>query len=532
MIPFASQRGGGNDLATHLQNEAENEQVEVAHIRGAVAHDLHGAFAEWELQADCLTKCQNYLYSLSINPWDKINGPMSRDQYMDYIGRVEDSLGLADQPRAVVFHHKNGREHAHVVWSRIDADEGKAIQMSFDHQKLMMVTREFARDHDLVLPDGYEQSHAEKQKNRQNSLYDQHQQNNTGRTKEERMAEVTQAWRSADGPQGFVNALADMGYVLATGNRPYVLVDLHGHMSALPRMIDDKSVRSKDVVAFLEKDYPASALPTVDEAREAAARYRDQLTQHMDYEAWAAKADALKQAHLERRKSLEAEKAGLAERMAKEKAALAQKQAVEAKRLEEAVAKHEQAVAEKRAQFNPKGLMAFLGRASGAMFVRRVLHDYQDKKRHAGQADDREALAFVHQEEQCLQEKKHAALERDIERRLRNLEKVEAREFAALDQKFERARHQGLRRELNRTNIDSLSEHFRDAAGQVRGGHEGDGNAGHDIPDLTHDFDRASGADQDDGDGDGGDERDHHPRSEEHMRNRSRKKDQDRGRDR
>lgn len=532
MIPFASQRGGGNDLATHLQNEAENEQVEVAHIRGAVAHDLHGAFAEWELQADCLTKCQNYLYSLSINPWDKINGPMSRDQYMDYIGRVEDSLGLADQPRAVVFHHKNGREHAHVVWSRIDTDEGKAIQMSFDHQKLMMVTREFARDHDLILPDGYEQSHADKQKNRQNSLYDQHQQNNTGRTKEERMAEVTQAWRSADSPQGFVNALADMGYVLATGNRPYVLVDLHGHMSALPRMIDDKSVRSKDVVAFLEKDYPADALPTVDEAREAAARYRDQLTQHMDYEAWAAKADALKQSHIERRKPLEAEKAGLAEHMAKEKAALAKKQAAEAKRLEETIASQEQAVADKRAQFDPKGLMAFLGRASGAMFVRRVLHDYQDKKRHAGQVNDREALAFVHQEEQRLQDKKQAALEQDIERRLRNLEKVEAREFAALDLKFERARHQGLRQELNRTNIDSLSEHFRDAAGQVRGGHEGDGLAGHDIPDLTHEFDRASGADQDEGESDGGDERDHHPHSEEHMRSRRRKKDQDRGRDR
>ena len=37
---------------------------------------------------------------------------------MDYIARTEQALGLADQPRAVVFHVKEGREHCHVVWSR------------------------------------------------------------------------------------------------------------------------------------------------------------------------------------------------------------------------------------------------------------------------------------------------------------------------------------------------------------------------------------------------------------------------------
>ena len=31
----------------------------------------------------------------------------------------------------------------------------KAVHMAFDHDKLMMVTREFARDHGLELPEGY-----------------------------------------------------------------------------------------------------------------------------------------------------------------------------------------------------------------------------------------------------------------------------------------------------------------------------------------------------------------------------------------
>ena len=68
MIPFASQRGGGQDLATHLLNDYDNDLAEVHQVRGAVARDLHGAFKEWEVQAKTLTKCQKYLYSLSINP--------------------------------------------------------------------------------------------------------------------------------------------------------------------------------------------------------------------------------------------------------------------------------------------------------------------------------------------------------------------------------------------------------------------------------------------------------------------------------
>lgn len=94
MIPKASQRGGGKDLATHLLNAFDNELVEVAEVSGAIAPDLHGAFAEWEAIAAGLTKCRNYLYSLSVNP-DGGQGQLSRAQYMDYIDRVEKALGLS-----------------------------------------------------------------------------------------------------------------------------------------------------------------------------------------------------------------------------------------------------------------------------------------------------------------------------------------------------------------------------------------------------------------------------------------------------
>jgi hypothetical protein len=36
------------------------------------------------------------------------------------IDMAEQRLGLDGHPRAIVFHEKEGRRHAHAVWSRID----------------------------------------------------------------------------------------------------------------------------------------------------------------------------------------------------------------------------------------------------------------------------------------------------------------------------------------------------------------------------------------------------------------------------
>lgn len=155
MIPFASQRGGGQDLATHLLNAHDNDMVELLDVRGAVTGDLHGAFKEWQVQAETLTRCRKYLYSMSITP-DPAQGPLTREQYFDYIRRTEEALGLGEQPRAVVLHIKHGREHCHVVWSGIDAEQQRAVHLAFDRDKLMRVTRVFTRDHGLDLPGGYE----------------------------------------------------------------------------------------------------------------------------------------------------------------------------------------------------------------------------------------------------------------------------------------------------------------------------------------------------------------------------------------
>lgn len=64
------------------------------------------------------------------------------------------SAGLKGQPRSIVFHEKEGRRHAHVVWSRVKASEMKAIRMSFDHTKLQNLSRELFREHGFRMPEG------------------------------------------------------------------------------------------------------------------------------------------------------------------------------------------------------------------------------------------------------------------------------------------------------------------------------------------------------------------------------------------
>ena len=194
MILKGSQRGNGADLATHLMNSFDNERIEIAEVYGAVADDLHGAFAEFEA-VSLGTKAKEYLYSLSISP----SAPLTREQYFEAIGIIEARLGLTDQPRAVVFHVKDGREHCHVVWSRIDVDRMRAVHMAHDHRKLMDLACELARKYGLELPPGLEawekRQKLEKEK-LEPTLGEKAQAEETGITPEQRREEITAAYEA------------------------------------------------------------------------------------------------------------------------------------------------------------------------------------------------------------------------------------------------------------------------------------------------------------------------------------------------
>ena len=456
MIPKASQRAGGQDLATHLLNALDNEFIEVGEVRGAIADDLHGAFAEWEVLADGLTRCREYLYSLSINPAP--GQELTREQYLDYAARVEKKLGLEGQPRAMVFHIKEGREHCHVVWSRIDWQAGKAIHLAFDHEKLMMVSREFARDHRLELPDGYRRD-GERDKSRRQSLYETQQQRQTGLTKEERMLMVTHAYRQSDSARAFVRALEAMGYVLATGKRPYVLVDIYGTMNALPKLIDDRSVRTKDIRAFLEKDYPPESLPTVEEARALVADLRKAREQFAKAQDDDRRVEKLEAAQALRRAGLVAAQKEERARHREERGVLERDQLAKRRDLKAGYLAQMRGVRAARYAARPTGLAAFLGRVTGVAFVIHKLHRHRDAQAFHAYRQERERL-LTGQKQAALGLQRRQELQAvETSRQLKALAKVEARERQALDVK--KLREQRVRAREDYEHMPALNLELR-----------------------------------------------------------------------
>lgn len=157
MIFQASQRSGGQNLATHLMRTDENEHVRVHEVRGFIGESVHEAFKEAEAISRA-TKCKQYLFSISMNPPG--SAQVSDEEYAKVADLIEKKLGLEGQPRVMVFHTKENRSHAHVVWSRIDAETMTARTLPFTKNKLMEVSRELYLEKGWTMPEGIQKQGA------------------------------------------------------------------------------------------------------------------------------------------------------------------------------------------------------------------------------------------------------------------------------------------------------------------------------------------------------------------------------------
>lgn len=232
MILKASQRGSGLQLARHLLRTDENEHVDIYELRGFVAeHSLANAFQEIIAIAKG-TRCIQPFFSLSINPPEDEIVPIK--VFEDAVVQIEKTLGLSDQPRAIVFHEKEGRRHAHVVWSRIDAENMKAINLPHFKLKLRDLSKELYLEHGWQLPEGYLDKSA---RDPMNLTLEEWQQ--AKRTKQDARALKTsfqECWSISDTRVSFERALEERGFFLAKGDRRgFVAVDYRGEVYALNR---------------------------------------------------------------------------------------------------------------------------------------------------------------------------------------------------------------------------------------------------------------------------------------------------------
>ena len=120
-----------------------NERAEVKELRGVVAEDLRGALLEIEAVAAGARTTKPF-YHGSINTRE--DERLTDEQRTHAIDKLEAALGLTGQPRVVVVHVKEGREHCHIVWSRIDLDRMAAISDSHNYRKHEQVARDLERE--------------------------------------------------------------------------------------------------------------------------------------------------------------------------------------------------------------------------------------------------------------------------------------------------------------------------------------------------------------------------------------------------
>lgn len=272
MILKASQRGGGQDLAVHLMRVDENDHVRIHEIRGFSSDNLKCAFKEAHA-VSLGTKCRQYLFSLSLNPPE--GARVSVATFEAAIEKVEERLGLQDQPRAIVFHEKEGRRHAHCVWSRIDADTMTARQMSHFKTKLRDVSRDLYLENSWKLPKGLMNSQARDLRNF--TLAEWQAAKRRGEDPRIIKETVQECWASSDGRQAFTQSLKERGYWLAQGDRRgFVIVDLHGDAHALARVLGRKTKEVNDRLGTPDD------LPSVEASKkEIAERVTPALRQHL-----------------------------------------------------------------------------------------------------------------------------------------------------------------------------------------------------------------------------------------------------------
>lgn len=233
MIAKGTPHGDGRYLARYLARDSKgNERAELGELRGFAVDNIFDAFALGQLQAQG-TRCENPFFHVQVRT--PKHEELTRGQWQKIADRLEQRLGFDDQPRAIVFHMKDGHEHMHVAWLRIDAETNRALDPGLYKNKLKQACRE------LEIEMGLERvrNHRDSEDRTQAPLRKEFEQARRLKTDLRSIREgIRTAWDASDDAKSFVAALGDQNLILARGDRrDFVVVDARGGEHALGKRI-------------------------------------------------------------------------------------------------------------------------------------------------------------------------------------------------------------------------------------------------------------------------------------------------------
>ena len=260
MVIKGSARSGPAELAVHLQRTDTNERANILEMWGVASTSLADALHELDaLGAGARSK--RTLYHAQIN--SRENELLDEIQRRRSVARLGQELGLAGQPYVLVEHVKKGRQHFHVVWSRIDLDTMTAIPDSHNYRRHELVSRELEREFQHQRVQGV---HIEREGKprppRTPALAEMRQAERSGMTPQQAKELVTECWRQTATGHEFMRHLEKAGFILARGDRrDFVLIDQHGEIHGLTRRVAGaKAADIRERMADL--DIPACQPPT------------------------------------------------------------------------------------------------------------------------------------------------------------------------------------------------------------------------------------------------------------------------------
>lgn len=351
-------------LAQHLLNVQENEHVHVHEVRGFVSDDLAEALSE-AYAISRGTKCRKFLFSLILSPPEDASVPI--EVFEKAIERIEARLGLTGQPRAIVFHEKKGRRHAHCVWSRIDINRMRALNISLYKRKLQNISRELFLENEWQMPNGLVNS---EERDPLNYTQTEHQQaKRAKRDPKELKQTFLDCWAASDSKAAFTAALSENGLTLARGNRRgFVAVDSQGEIYSLSRWLGVKTKELRGRLGDFDN------LPSVDDVSLMLGK-RFAETANAPFDAARAKADAPFQKHVQ---GFETKRRILVNEHRKSRRVLEVTQ--ETRRIE---------AVKSRAALLPTGVKALWTRLSGKYEILRADHE---QTTHADKARDQSEM--------------------------------------------------------------------------------------------------------------------------------------------
>ena len=290
MIIKGRSRSNGMQLAGYLIRE-KNDSIKILDIRGTIATQLtpiglRDALNEMDAIAS-LAQGEKNIFHAVINPNDLDR--MSRDDWQAAITKTEEALGLTGQPRVIVSHTYQGKEHLHIAWSRVDTEKEKLISDSFCNLKMVQTARELEQERGLFrTPDRNKNQRAaalnkilktenyevdrnqptaplkktpKKQRQREKEKFNLER---SGRAGKEIGRDIATAWHQSLSGEEFRDKLNRRGLRLIRGKRGAVVMDESGVIHSPARYIENAKV--DDINAKCAQILPQ--LPNEDQARQ------------------------------------------------------------------------------------------------------------------------------------------------------------------------------------------------------------------------------------------------------------------------